>query len=91
MFKKGTRVKIVDKNLQSFNMIGTYVGMKADNSAYKIYLDEKVGKGVHLVCIKDSASFIPIKEDNESVISDYIKHRLFAIEQELDNLKLMLY
>ena len=83
--KNGTRVKIIDENLKSCGQIGTVVGTKSDGQT-KIYLDNPVGKGVYLICLKDKSSFIPIVEEQTSV-ADYVKERLEEIHKEIHTLK----
>lgn len=83
--KNGTRVQIIDADLKSCGQIGTVVGTKADGQI-KIYLDEPVGKGVYLICLRNKSSFVPIVEEQTS-IADYVKERLAEMQKELQTLK----
>lgn len=83
--KNGTRVQIVDTSLKSCGLLGTVVGTKADGQI-KIYLDEPVGKGVYLICLKNKASFVPATEQQTSV-AEYVRERIEEMQNELQILK----
>ena len=83
--KNGTRVQIIDAELKSYGLFGTVVGTRVDGQI-KIYLDEPVGKGVYLICLKNKASFIPIAEQKTSV-AEYVKERIEEMQNELQILK----